>query len=74
MIYFSFTVDLQEIPNSGFAKMVFCSQNCSDLQREKIALVIQKKKLNFEAKSQEFAKILKSLDQLIQTVKCQNSF
>ena len=45
-------------------KMVFCYQNCSDL--EKI--------LKFEAEGQEFAKILGSLEQFIQTVKGQNNF
>ena len=33
--------------------MVFCYQNCSDLQREKIVLVIEK---NFKAEGREFAK------------------
>ena len=52
-------------------EMVFCYQNCSDLLWEKIVLVIEK---NFEAEGQEFAKILRSLEQFIQTVKDQNNF
>ena len=47
--------------------LVFCYQNCSDLLWEKIVLVI-------EAKGQEFAKCLRSLEQCIQTVKGQNNF
>ena len=38
-------------------KMVFCYQNCSDLLREKIVLVIEKK-MKFEAEGQEFANFL----------------
>jgi hypothetical protein len=34
--------------------MVFCYQNCSD--QEEIVLVIEKKKLKFEAEGREFAK------------------
>ena len=51
--------------------MVFCYQNCSDLQWEKIVLVIEK---NFETEGQEFAKILWSLEQFVQTVKGQSNF
>ena len=50
--------------------MVFCYHNCSDLLWEKIVLVIKK----FEAEGGEFAKILRSLEQFIQTVKGQNNF
>ena len=53
----------------GFAftlEMLFCYQNCFDLLREKIVLVIKK--------TFEFAKILRSLEQFIQTVKGQNNF
>ena len=53
---------------------VFCYQNCSDLLWEKIILVIEKKLLKFEAEGQEFAKILRSLEQFVQTVNCQNNF
>ena len=52
-----------------FWKMVFCYQNCSDLLWEKIVPVIEK---TFEIR--EFAKILRSLEQFIQTVKGQNNF
>ena len=34
----------------------------------------EKKKLKFEAEGQEFAKYLRSLQQFIQTVKCENNF
>ena len=60
---------LQTNFNSSLS-MVFCYQNCSYLQWEKIVLVIEK----FTADGQEFAKILRSLEQFIQTVKCQNNF
>ena len=56
-----------QLPN-----MVFCYQNCSDLLWEKIVLVI--KKNFFEAEHREFAKILRQLEQFIQTVKGQNNF
>ena len=46
--------------------------NCSDLLWEKLFLVIEK---NFwKAEGREFAKILRSLEQFIQTVKGQNFF
>ena len=54
--------------------MVFCYQNCSDLLREKIVLVIEKKLLKFEAKGREFAKIWILLEQFVQTVKGQKNF
>jgi hypothetical protein len=41
---------------------------------EKKILVIKKKLLKFEAEGGEFAKILRSLEQFIQTVKGQNNF
>ena len=50
--------------------MVFCNQNCSDLLWEKIVLVIEKNFWNSRLK----AKILRSLEQFIQTVKGQNNF
>ena len=53
--------------------MVFCYQNCSDLLFEEIVLVIEKN-LKFEVEGQEFAKILRSLEQFVQTVKSQNNF
>ena len=45
--------------------MVFCYQNCS-IDREKL--------LKFEAEGREFVKILRSLEQFIQTVKGQTNF
>ena len=53
--------------------MVFCYQNCSDLLTESIVLVIEKNLLKFEAEGQEFAKILRSLEQFFLTVG-QNNF
>ena len=44
--------------------MVFCYQNSSNLLWEKIVLVIKKKLLKFEAEGREFAKFLRSLEQL----------
>ena len=56
-------------------EMVFCYQNCSYLLWEKIALVIEKKKLlKFEAEGREFEKNSRSLEQFIQTMKGQNNF
>ena len=48
-------------------EILFCYQNCYDLRWEKIVLVI-------EAEGREFAKIFRSLEQFIQTVKGQNNF
>ena len=45
--------------------MVFCNQNCSDLLWEINVLVIKKKLL----KSRKFAKILRSLERFVQTLK-----
>ena len=45
--------------------MVFCYQNCS-IDREKI--------LKFKAEGREFAKVLRSLEQFVQTVKGQKIF
>ena len=45
--------------------MVFCHQNCSS-DREKL--------LKFKAEGGEFAKLLRSLEQSIQTVKGQDNF
>ena len=53
-----------------FDEMVFCYQDCSDLLWEKIVLFSDREKLlKFEAEGWEFSKILRSLEQLIQTVK-----
>ena len=46
--------------------MVFCYQNYSDLLLGKL--------LKFEAEGQEFANLLRLLEQFIQTVKGQNAF
>ena len=54
--------------------MVFCYQDCSDLLREKNVLEIEKKLLKFKAEGREFANILRSLEQFIQTVKGQKIF
>ena len=56
------------------AKMVFCYQKWSDLLPEKIVLVIEKNFLKFEAEGPEFAKILRSLEKFVRTVKGQNNF
>ena len=55
-------------------KMVFCYQKCLGILWENIVLVIEKKLLKFEAEGREFAKILRSLEQFIQTMKGQNNF
>ena len=47
------------------ANMVFCYQNCSDLQLEKKCSSDREKLLKFEAEGREFAKFLRSLEQLI---------
>ena len=46
-------------------EMVFCFQNCSS-DREKL--------FKLENEGQEFANMLRSLEQFIQTVKCKNNF
>ena len=46
-------------------EMVFCHQNCSS-DREKL--------LKFKTESREFSKLLRSLEQFIQTLKGQNNF
>ena len=51
--------------NDTHLKMVFCCQNCSS-DREKV--------LKFEAEGREFAKLLRPLEQFVQTVKGQNNF
>ena len=52
-----------------YVHMVFCHQNYSDLLWEKIVLVIEKKTEDWD-----FAKVLKSLEKVVQTVKGQNNF
>ena len=74
----SFLSDLELFQSSlGFywnTTMVFCYQNCSDLLRENVIVVIEEKLLKFKAEGQEFSKKLRSLEQFIQTVKGQNNF
>ena len=53
---------------------VFFFKNCYDQLSEKIVLVIEKNYGEFEAEGQEFANILRSLEQFIQTVKGLNNF
>ena len=53
--------------------LVFCYQNCSDILWEKNVLVIEKNVWNSRLKA-EFAKLLRSLEQCIQTVKGQNNY
>ena len=45
--------------------LTYCQKNCSSDQEEI---------LKFEAEGREFAKILRSLEQFIQTMKGQNNF
>ena len=53
--------------------MVFCYQNCWPTVRKKCSSD-RENILKFEAKGQVFAKILRSLEQFVQTVKSQNNF
>ena len=53
-------------------KMVFCYQNCSTYCKKNCSSD-REKLLKFEAKGREFAKFLRTLEQFIQTVKCQNN-
>ena len=55
-------------------KIVFCYQNCSDLMWEKIDLVIEKNFWNSRLKAENLNFFLRSLEQLIQTVKGENNF
>ena len=54
--------------------MVFCFKNCSDLLWEKNCFIEREKLLKFEAEGREFSKILKSLEEFIQTVKVRTIF
>ena len=53
---------------------IFCYQNCSDLLWEKKCFSDREKPLKLEAEGREFAKILRSLVQFIQTVKGLNNY
>ena len=53
------------IPDSAFlVKLVYCFHNCFELLGEKL----------FLGEGREFVKVLRSLEQFIQTVKGQNNF
>ena len=54
--------------------MLFCYQNCSDLQWEKNCSSDRVNLLKFEAEGWEFAKNLRLIEQFIQTVKGKNNF
>ena len=54
--------------------MVFCFQNCSDLLWEKKNSSDRENLLKFEAEGRDFAKILRSVEQFIQTAKGQKNF
>ena len=54
-------------------KMLFCFQNCPDVFWKKKS-IDQEKNLKFEAEGWEFAKILRSIEQIIRTEKCQYNF
>ena len=57
--------------------MVFCYENCSDLLQytvRKSCSWDREKLLKFEAEGREFSKILRLLEQFVQTVKGQNNF
>ena len=53
--------------------MALCHQNCSDLMWENCSSD-RENFLKFEAEDWEFAQILRSLEQFIQTVEGQNNF
>ena len=54
----------ERLPYNNFRRSSYCNET----------LLIEKKKLKFEAEGREFLKILRSLEQFIQTVKGQNNF
>ena len=59
--------------NSYQTNGILCYKNCSDLL-EKKCFSDWEKLLKFEAGGREFAKLMRSLEQFIQTVKGQNNF
>ena len=65
--------NIRILKSTGNSEMVFCYQYCSGLLWVKIVLVIEKKRLKFEAKGWEFAKKFRSLEQFVQTVKGQSN-
>ena len=70
----TFFYSIKEKQNASKTKMVFCYQNCSDLLWEKNCFSDREKNLKFEGEGQEFAKILRLLEQFIHTVIGQNNF
>ena len=61
-------------PILGMGGNGFFFKNCSDQLSEKIVLVIEKNYGEFEAEGQEFANILRSLEQFLGKGKSQNNF
>ena len=53
---------------------VYCLENCSDHDHEKNVPVIEISFFKFEAECREFAKMMRSPEQFIGTVKGQNIF
>ena len=51
------------------SRLVFCFQNWSDLLWQKIVLVIEKNFWNSRLKAEKLAKMLRSLEEFIRTVK-----
>ena len=54
--------------------MVFCYQNCPDLLWEKKCFSDWEKLLKYKAEGREYANILRSLEQFVETVKGQKKF
>ena len=67
-------LNAQWIQDLSEKTLVLCYQNCSDLLWEKNCSCDQEKLLKFNVEGQEFAKILRFLQQFIQKVKGQNNF
>ena len=57
-----------------FQDLVFCCQNCSMTNCEKNCFRDGKELLKFKAEGQEFEIFLRSIKQVVQTVKGQNNF
>ena len=77
LLYSNFS-DTQEIdtidkPIKLFSEIVFCGQSCSDILWEKNCSSDSEKLSKFNAGGGESAKILRSLEQFIQTEKGQNN-
>ena len=71
---------LNDVKNSSnicvffFAEMVFCYQNCSDLLREKIVLVIEKNFWNWRLKAKNFQNFWYHLNNLFKQSKVRTIF